>query len=270
MAYRIAITGKGGVGKTTVAALVVARLVARGCRPVLAVDADPNTCLDGALGVQVRETIGRIREEAREVSNNKVSSGVTKQQLLEMKIAESLVEAEDFDLIAMGRSEGPGCYCAANNILKAALTEIADNYPYLVLDNEAGLENLSRRLVTKVDALLIVADPSRRGIETLGRLWELSREMGLAYEKLVIVINRLRREEMPPGVEELRQRSGAANVLLLPENEQVAAYNETGRSTRELPEGNPVVEKIDALLAALLKHEEHEEHEERKKGTKVA
>ena len=146
MTYTIAITGKGGVGKTTVAALTVARLIARGCRPVLAVDADPNTCLDGALGVKAVKTIGGVREEAREIAGKGLAAGASKQQLLEMKIAESLVEGDDFDLIAMGRPEGPGCYCYANNVLKQAIGTIAENYAYVVIDNEAGLENLSRRM----------------------------------------------------------------------------------------------------------------------------
>ena len=110
MSYTVAVTGKGGVGKTTVASLLVTRLVARGCSPVLAVDADPNTCLDAALGLEVEKTIGAVREEAREIAERGLGAGVSKRELLELKIAESLVEGEDFDLIAMGRPEGPGCY----------------------------------------------------------------------------------------------------------------------------------------------------------------
>ena len=117
MSYTIAITGKGGVGKTTVAALVVRRLIASGRRPVLAVDADPNTCLDAALGVKAEHTVGGVREEARVIAGEGNTTGVAKQELLRMKIAQSLVESSDFDLIAMGRPEGPGCYCFANNAL---------------------------------------------------------------------------------------------------------------------------------------------------------
>jgi len=163
MSRFIAITGKRGVGKTTLAALLVTRLIRRGRKPVLAVDADPNACLDAALGVQVRKSLGTVREEAREIAGKGMATGMAKQQLLELKIAESLVEASDFDLISMGRPEGPGCYCYANNVLKNALAQIADNYPYVVLDNEAGLENLSRGIVQSVDLLILVADPSQRG-----------------------------------------------------------------------------------------------------------
>src|SRR5512137_3064466 len=118
MSFTIAITGKGGVGKTTVAGLVVTRLIAAGRKPVLAVDADPNTCLDTVLGVRPRQTIGGVREEARQIAGKGLSAGISKQDLLEIKIAESLVEANDFDFLAMGRPEGPGCYCFANNVLR--------------------------------------------------------------------------------------------------------------------------------------------------------
>ena len=249
MSYTIAITGKGGVGKTTVAALAVSRLIARGCRPVLAVDADPNTCLDAVLGVKVQKTIGRVREEAREIAGKGLSAGVSKQELLEMKISESLVEADNFDLIAMGRPEGPGCYCYANNVLKQAIQSIADNYAYVVIDNEAGLENLSRRIVQKVDLMLIVADPSKRGMETMARLHELAGEMGVGYGKLAMVVNRLRRDELPSGAEELKQQLKADYLVGLPDNVQLSECDEDGSSLGGLPPDNEVVKRIDALLA---------------------
>jgi CO dehydrogenase maturation factor len=232
MAYTIAITGKGGVGKTTLGALLVHRLIARGCRPVLAVDADPNTCLDAALGVSAAVTIGRIREETRELAGKGLATGVAKQQMLELKIAESLVETDDFDLIAMGRPEGAGCYCFANNVLRQAMQTLATNYRYILIDNEAGLENLSRRIVTKVDLLLIVADPSKRGVETLRRLYDLTREMGIQFGRLAIVINRLRHAELPAGIDELQRYTGTDCVLALPDDAEVAGHNESGRSLR--------------------------------------
>jgi len=174
MSYTVAITGKGGVGKTTVASLLVTRLIARGCAPVLAIDADPNTCLDSALGVEIEKTIGGVREEAREMAGRGLAAGVSKREMLELKIAESMVEAEGFDLIAMGRPEGPGCYCYANNVLKEVIAQIAENYPYVVLDNEAGLENLSRRILRRVDLMIMVADPSKRGLDT----WPTRRNAG--------------------------------------------------------------------------------------------
>ena len=248
MSYTVAVTGKGGVGKTTVASLLVTRLAARGCSPVLAVDADPNTCLDAALGLEVEKTIGTVREEAREIAKLGLGAGVSKRELLELKIAESLVEGEDFDLIAMGRPEGPGCYCYANNVLKEAVAQIAKSYPYLVLDNEAGLENLSRRIVRYVDLLVMVADPSKRGLDTVARLHHLAVEMDIRYGRLAIVVNRLRRGDFPDAAAALKRETGANFLIGLPENEALAELGESGGGLVRLPEDNPVLEELDRFL----------------------
>ena len=248
MSYTIAITGKGGVGKTTVAALVVRRLIAGGCRPVLAVDADPNTCLDTALGVKAAHTVGGIREEARALAGEGNTTGIAKQELLRLKIAQSLVESSDFDLIAMGRPEGPGCYCFANNALRAALKEIADDYPFVVLDNEAGLENLSRRIVRNLDLMIMVADPSRQGLETVRRLSALAREMKIEVRKLALVINRSRRDALPPIAAQLQADTGAALVFSLPDDDELRSLSENGGSLQTLPDANRVVAGIDRVL----------------------
>jgi len=248
MSYTVAITGKGGVGKTTLASLLVTRLVARGRAPVLAIDADPNTCLDSALGLEAEKTIGTLREEAREMAGRGLAAGVSKRELLELRIAESLVEAEGFDLIAMGRPEGPGCYCYANNVLKEVIAQIAGNYPYVVLDNEAGLENLSRRILQRVDLLIMVADPSKRGLDTVARLYDLATEMAVGYQRLAVVVNQLRGRDLPEAVEWLRKRTGADCVVGLPEDQALAALGERGEPLARLPEDNPVVEKLDRFL----------------------
>jgi CO dehydrogenase maturation factor len=246
MGYIIAISGKGGVGKTTVAGLLVSRLISRGKKPVLAVDADPNSCLDLALGVKVGPTLGRVREEAKKDAAQ--VTGVAKQQMLELKISESLVEEKDFDLLAMGRPEGPGCYCYANNVLKDALSRISGQYPYVVLDNEAGLENLSRRIVQKVNLLIMVADPSKAGVNTLRRLHGLTQEMGITYDKLAIIINRLRTEALPGGMDQLKADTKASLVLGLPADADLAEQAEEGGNLRDLPDKSPVVRGIDSLL----------------------
>jgi len=248
MSYTIAITGKGGVGKTTVAALVVRRLIASGRRPVLAVDADPNTCLDIALGVKVEHTVGGVREEARVLASEGTTTGVAKQELMRVKIAQSLVESSDFDLIAMGRPEGPGCYCFANNALRAALKEIADDYPYVVLDNEAGLENLSRRIVRELDLMIMVADPSRQGLETVRRLSALAREMKIQVKQLALVINRTRSENPPPLAAALQAETGAALVASLADDDDLRGLSENGGCLQTLPQSNSVVAGIDRLL----------------------
>lgn len=252
MSYLIAVSGKGGVGKTTLAGLIVTRLIARGCNPVLAVDADPNMCLDGVLGVKVTETIGRVREESRKEAQKGLGAGVSKQEMIELKISESLVEADDFDLIAMGRSEGAGCYCYANNVLKNAIGQMSDAYPYVVLDNEAGLENLSRRIVQKVNLMIMVADPSLRGLETVARLHKLVEEMDIKYDKLAIVVNRLRRDELPEYLKTVQAATRADYVIGLPDCDELAGIAESGASIRDISADNPVVAKIDELLAEAL------------------
>jgi CO dehydrogenase maturation factor len=248
VSYLIAVSGKGGVGKTTIAALLISRLIARKKTPVLAVDADPNTCLDEMLGVRAEKTVGGVREEARKIAGKGMEAGVSKQELLELKIAECLVEADHFDLIAMGRSEGPGCYCYANNVLKETLKEIARNYPCVVLDNEAGMENLSRRIVQKVDLLIMVTDPSKRGLETVKRLLGVASEMEITYNKLVVCINRNKKSSLPATVKDLQETTGADLIIGLPEDETLGEFSEEGKSIFALEETNPVVGILDRLL----------------------
>jgi CO dehydrogenase maturation factor len=248
MSYRIAVTGKGGVGKTSIAGLCVQRLIARGCRPVLAVDADPNTNLDAALGLKAEHTVGESREQARELASDSRLTGASKQEFLERKISESLIESDDFDLIAMGRPEGPGCYCYANMVLKEIIAQLSSQYPYVVLDNEAGLENLSRRIVQRVDLLLLVSDPSKTGLQTAGRLHALASEMQIEYGRLVLVVNRLRGGEIPRDAFDLQRAVKAEWLVGLPDDESLAKCAEQGLSLKHLTENNAVVERIDDFL----------------------
>ena len=251
MGYLIAITGKGGTGKTTVAALLVRLLIGRGGRPVLAVDADPNTGLDTALGVAARNTLGRAREESRDLASKGMAAGVSKQRMLEMKTAECLVESGDFDLLAMGRPEGPGCYCYANNVLKEILATLTSQYPFVVLDNEAGLENLSRRIVQKVDLLIFTADPSCQGLATIHRLHGLAREMNIEYRKLAVLVNRLDGEPDPVQMQSLREKTAADRVDWIPEDREIAALAGEGRGLEPISADNPVVRRLDRLLESM-------------------
>ncbi len=252
MSRTIAFTGKGGVGKTTIASLSVRALVESGRGPVLAVDADPNSCLDVALGVAVSSTIGKIREEARETASRGMGAGISKQDLLELRIAESLVEREGFDLIAMGRPEGAGCYCFANNVLKDALARLARDYPSVVLDNEAGLENLSRRIAQELAVLVLVGDATRNGIETVKRLYELAKEMDVRYGKLAVIINRSKGSSLPESAAGLASLFSTPYVIALPFDPQIGEFSESGRKVFELPGENPSLVRIGEFLAALL------------------
>ncbi len=250
MSFSIAITGKGGTGKTTLAGLMVAALVGEGRIPVLAVDADPNSCLDGVLGVRACASVGSVREEAREETAKAALTGIAKREWLELKVAECLVEANGFDLIAMGRPEGPGCYCYANNVLKDVIAQVSKNYPYVVIDNEAGLENLSRRIVQRVDLLVMAADASRRGIETLARLFALAREMKVEFKKCAAVVNRVRGGGLPASSRKLVAEIPFDAIITLPEDEELARLGEEGASLFDLPRDNAVYREVRKLLLA--------------------
>jgi len=246
MGITIAITGKGGTGKTTIAGILVRELINRGLTPVLAVDADPNSCLDALLGVKAEITVGSAREELR--SEAQSDAGVAKREYLEMKIARSLVESDGFDLIAMGRPEGPGCYCYANNLLRDILGEMGANYPYIVIDNEAGLENLSRRIVRDVDCLVMATDSSRRGLETVRRLHDLAGEMGIRYRRLAVAVNRARDTDIPA----MELLPAADHVIRIPEDGELFRAGEEGRPLFSLSRENPAIKAVGTFLDALL------------------
>ena len=251
MSFKIAITGKGGVGKTTIAGLFTHCLIRNGLSPVLAVDADPNTCLDSILGVHVEKTIGGIREEAREIAKGGMAGGRSKQELLEFKISESLVEGDDFDLIAMGRPEGPGCYCYANNVLKEVLKKISESYPYIIIDNEAGLENLSRRIIQKVDLLVMVCDSSKRGIDTVYRLFSLAREMGIEFDKSAVILNRTHGSSLHESFLSIKKNTGVDFFINIDDNRELCELNEQGRDIMTISPDNSALKQVDDLLKVL-------------------
>jgi len=189
MNIKIALAGKGGTGKTTTSGLIIRSLVEKKKGTVLALDADPNSNLNEILGVKVTNTVGMIREDFKKEAP-RLSAGIYKDQLVEMNIHQALVESKRFDLLAMGRGEGPGCYCYANNLFKKYIDILQENYHYIVMDNEAGLEHLSRRTTSDVNFLLIISDPSPKGILTASRIRDLSEEMNINAEKIFLIVNR--------------------------------------------------------------------------------
>ncbi|MBN2320791.1 MAG: AAA family ATPase [Acidobacteria bacterium] len=228
MTKTIAITGKGGTGKSTLSAVAVRWLSDHVSKSILVVDADSNVNLNDLLGVELRETVGGIREEMKEKVQS-IPGGMTKQQFLEYKIQSSIVETPDFDLIAMGRPEGPGCYCYANSILRDILKTLSGNYEYVVIDNEAGMEHLSRRTTAGIDYLLMISDPTVRGIHAAGRIGRLIAELDTRVREKYLIVNRLR----DPLHQAATDSIGAEGLQLLctvPEDELLTETDRRGES----------------------------------------
>lgn len=227
--YSIGLAGKGGTGKTTVAGLLVKYLTEKGRVPVLAVDADANANLNEVLGLQVEETLGDAREEMK----RGVASGMTKDVFMEMKLEQAVVESKGFDLLVMGRPEGPGCYCAANTLLTNYLERLIHNYAYLVIDNEAGMEHISRLTTNNIDLLLVVSDPSRRGIQAASRIFGLTEELGLNITRKLLLVNQAR-EGQKGSIEASVKDFGLELSGIIPEDESVREYDLAGKPTTRL------------------------------------
>jgi CO dehydrogenase maturation factor len=230
LSFTIAVSGKGGTGKTTLAGMTIRFLLDKGKGPILAVDADSNSNLNEVLGVELSSTIG----DAREMMKKDVPIGMTKDIWFEYKVQESLTEAKGFDLIAMGRPEGPGCYCAANTLARKCLDILTGNYQYIVIDNEAGMEHFSRLTTRDVDLLFIVSDSSQRGILTASRIRDLIHELDLHIVHEVLVINRVQGEPDPEIYEEVKKQDLELGGIL-PVDEEVYRYDSEGKPTFQLP-----------------------------------
>jgi len=237
LSFTIAVSGKGGTGKTTLSGMIIRYLLDKGGGPILAVDADSNSNLNEVLGVEVRSTIG----DARELMKKDVPTGMTKDIWFEYKVQESLIEAKGFDLIAMGRPEGAGCYCAANTLARKCLDLLTGNYRYIVIDNEAGMEHFSRLTTRDVDLLFVVSDSSRRGILTASRIRDLIHELDLRITREVLVINRVQADLEPEALEEIKkQKIELAGVV--PTDEEIYRYDLEGKPTFHLPAESKAVQ----------------------------
>jgi len=253
MTKTFAIAGKGGTGKTTVAALLIKLLSQKGL--VLAVDADPSSNLSQALGLPLDDskTVGRIREKmAEDVSKDRLSPDIGKPEYLFGKIVESLVESKGFDLLSMGRPEGPGCYCASNEFLRASLDKLVKDhkYSYIVMDCEAGMEHISRQTTRDVDVLLIMSDPTMKGVTTAARMKKLIEEMRSNVDKVGLVINRAR-GELSPEIKKAIDESGLQVIALIPEDPDMAALEMKGTPVTELPPESPLQLKVNGIVEGL-------------------
>ncbi len=223
MPIRISFAGKGGTGKSTLSALLVNYLIDKGLNPVLAVDADPNANLNELLGEEVSITLGEIKEELRK----SVPDSMARYDYVEMRLHQAIIEAKGYDLLVMGQPEGPGCYCAAHSFLSQALEKLMRSYSYLVIDNEAGMEHLSRLNLLEMEHLLIVSDASYRGIMTVGRIADLIRALNIKVDHLWMIVNRCPvnlPEELRRYAEEIAEKHSLKLLSFLPEDSKVLEY----------------------------------------------
>ena len=190
MSWTIAVAGKGGTGKTTISALIVRHLLKTGAGPILAIDADPNSNLAEAIGLAKNESIADIMEEVRK-NIDSIPKGMTKERFIEYRVQESISESKGVDLLTMGRPEGPGCYCYINDLLRSLIKKLISNYPLTVIDNEAGMEHVSRRIVANMDSLLLVSDYSLVGVRSAVRIFKLIKELGISVKANYMIINKV-------------------------------------------------------------------------------
>ncbi len=244
MTFSIALAGKGGVGKTTIAGMLIKYLVARGKTPILAVDADSNANLNEVLGLEVHDTLGQAREDMKK---GKVPPGMTKDIFMSMRLEQAIAEEEGFDLVVMGCPEGAGCYCAANSLLAGFMEKLVHNYGYIVTDNEAGMEHISRLTTNNVDVLLIVSDTSRRGLQAGLRIDKLSRDLNIGVDKSYIIVNRAQ-SELPAEVLDLISGNGLQLAGTVPADDAVYEYDLKGKPTIHIADDNPAMQAAFAIF----------------------
>jgi len=247
----IAVSGKGGTGKTLVASTLV-KILSKTGKDLLAIDADPDSNLPEALGVEVDKTVGDIREELKsDTTSGKIPKEMNKWDILDYKIMESVVETPNFDLLVMGRPEGSGCYCAVNNMLRRLIETLSSNYDIIIIDTEAGLEHLSRRTTQNVDIMLVITDKSKRGILTAKRIGDLAEELDITFQKLYLILNRVNEK----NEEEVKKKVNEINVELIGtiyEDEDVARYDIEGKPLIDLPDDSNTVMAISKIIEKIM------------------
>jgi len=244
MRLNVAVAGKGGTGKTTVSGLLIDSLRKFG-KPILAVDADPNNNLHQWLGVELKQTLGDICDEV--LSDKGKTPVLSKKEILSMSIARALTESTGFDFLAMGRTEGPGCYCYVNNVLRNLLDEIEQNYNFVIMDSEAGMEHISRRTTRKLDILLLVADPTKRGIITAKHISRMAKKIKVGVKKEFLILNSVS-GVINTTLKELIEKEKMNLLSVVPEDPEILKLSEEGKSLKFLPRDSLARREIDKVV----------------------
>ncbi len=250
--HTIAVAGKGGVGKTTTCGMIIDYLCSKKDGPVLVVDADANANLNEVLGVEVETSLGAIREEMAQAElRGTLPAGMTKADYADFKFSSAIIEEDDFDMLVMGRTQGKGCYCYVNGVLKTQVDKYAKNYRYVVMDNEAGLEHVARGTLPKVDTMLLISDCSRRGIQAAARVAEIVEQMAINPSRMGLIVNRAPNGVLDEGVKEEIAKHGLELLGVLPQDESVYRCDCDGEPSAKLPENNPVKLAVKEIMQSI-------------------
>ena len=249
----IAVAGKGGVGKTTTCGMIIDYLCKQMQGPVRVVVADAYSILNVVLGVEVETSLGEIREEMAkaELRGDTIPTGMTNADYAEFKYNSALVEEDDFDMLVMGRTQGKGCYCYVNGVLKTQVDKYAKNYRYVVMDNEAGLEHIARGTLPHVDTMLLISDCSRRGVQAVARIAEMIDEMGLNPGQMGLIINRAPDGKLDDGVRAEIEKHGLKLFGVLPHDEAVYRCDCDGNPSAKLPDSDPMKVALRGIMQSI-------------------
>lgn len=252
MPITIAVAGKGGTGKTTICGMLIRHLSNSKKGHLLAVDADPNSNLNEVLGVKAPATLGEIRESMLDKgSGDAIPAGMTKQEYMEFRFGDALFEEDDYDLLIMGRTQGAGCYCYVNGILKTQIDRYSGSYSHIIVDNEAGLEHISRGILPHVDILLLVSDCSRRGIQAAGRIAQLVASLKINAKVMKLIVNRAPEGKLGEGVMDEIKAQGLDLLGILPQDETVSRFDSDGLPSSDVPDKNPVKAALKEFIDKL-------------------
>lgn len=252
MPHTIAVAGKGGVGKTTTCGMMIDYLCKKRRGPVLVVDADANSNLNEVLGVEVETSLGQIREEMAQAElKGTIPKGMTKADYAEFKFNSALIEDDDFDMLVMGRTQGKGCYCYVNGVLQSQVSKYANNYTYVVMDNEAGLEHVARGTLPHVDTMLLISDCSRRGVQAVARIAEMIRDMELNPSQMGLIINRAPEGKLDDGIKEEIEKHGLKLFGVLPHDEAVYRCDCNGDPSAKLPDSDPMKQELAKIMRSI-------------------